>query len=95
MTKPYPREPAEWRSAIREGIGISGSEGKKAYLAGKFPYEKLERWIRQTFTEDFSPEFMPALLRNRKGLVAWVYGDGAEPFWPGSDRARQSNGDTD
>jgi hypothetical protein len=82
----YPQEPAEWQSAIEDGIGLSAIEGRKAYQAGAFPYEQLERWIRGTFSQGFSPDFVPALLRNVKGLVAWVYGGGGEPSWPGSDQ---------
>jgi hypothetical protein len=81
----YPQEPAEWQSAIQEGIGVSAMDGRKAYRAGVFPYEQLEQWIRETFNQGFSADFVPALLRNVKGLVAWVYGDGDEPSWPGSD----------
>jgi hypothetical protein len=88
----YPQEPAEWQSAIQDGIGVSGIEGQRAYRAGKFPYEKLEQWIQETFSEDFSPDFVPALLRNVKGLVAWVYGDGGEPSWPGSDTESENPG---
>jgi hypothetical protein len=82
----YPQEPAEWQSAIQEGTGVSATEGRKAYQAGVFPYGELERWIQDTFSQGFSPDFVPALLRNVKGLVAWVYGEGGEPSWPGSDQ---------
>jgi hypothetical protein len=82
----YPQEPAEWQSAIQEGIGLSAIESRNAYQAGAFPYGELERWIRGTFSQGFSPDFVPALLRNVKGLVAWVYGEGSEPSWPGSDQ---------
>jgi len=64
---------------------MGGREGREAYQAGNFPYEQLEEWIRETFREGFSPDFVPALLRNIRGLVKWVYGDGDEPSWPGSD----------
>lgn len=83
---PYPREPSEWQAAIRDGIGVSGEEGQEAYRSGRFPYEKFAQWIRETYTEGYSPDFVPALLRNIKGLVAWVYGSKSEPYWPGSDR---------
>ena len=81
----YPQNPEEWLVAIQDGIGISRSQGQSAYQEGKFPYKQLEQWIRKTFSEGFSPDFVPALLRNIHGLVAWVYGNGEEPFWPGSD----------
>jgi hypothetical protein len=81
----YPQNPEGWRSAIQDGIGLSEFEGQRAYQAGEFPYEDLERWIQGTYREGFHPDFVPALLRNIKGLVAWVYGDGSEPSWPGAD----------
>ena len=82
----YPQNPAEWRSAIQDGIGLCGSEGRDAYTAGQFPYEELAQWMREAYSEGFSPDFVPALLRNIRGLVTWVYGEGGEPSWPGSDR---------
>ena len=86
----YPQEPAEWQSAIQEGIGLSAIEGREAYRAGEFPYQQLEQWIRGTLSQGFSPDFVPALLRNVKGLVAWVYGEGGEPYWPGSDDEKRN-----
>jgi hypothetical protein len=87
----YPQDPADWQSATQEGIGLSAIEGRNAYRAGKFPYQELERWIRGTFSQGFSPDFVTALLRNVKGLVAWVYGEGGEPYWPGSDKQKQND----
>jgi len=84
-TNNYPQYPEEWRSAIYAGIGLNEKDGQKIYRAGKFPYKKLEGWIRETFCEGYSPDFIPALVRNIKGLVAWIYGDVSEPYWPGSD----------
>lgn len=81
----YPQHPAEWRSAIQDGIGLSEVAGSSAYEAGEFPFDKLEEWIRARFGEGFTPDFVPALLRNIRGLVAWVFGGGDEPRWPGSD----------
>ena len=81
----YPQSPKEWQSAIHYGIHADAIEGQEAYQAGQFPYEKLALWMREAYGEGFSPDFVPALLRNIKGLVAWVYGEGAEPSWPGSD----------
>jgi hypothetical protein len=88
----YPQNPAEWRSAIQDGIGVGEIQGREAFHAGKFPYEELEQWIREAFGKAFSPDFVPALLRNIRGLVAWVYGDGVEPYWPGSDIEGQNPG---
>ena len=81
----YPHNPKEWQSAIQDGIGVGEIEGQEAYQAGQFPCDELERWIRQAYSAGYSPDFVPALLRNIKGLVAWVYGGEGEPYWPGSD----------
>jgi hypothetical protein len=85
MTTTYPQNPHAWQVAIQNGIGISKTEGQNALLEGTFPYMQLEQWVKTTFKEGFSPEFIPALLRNIQGLVAWVYGDGEEPYWSGAD----------
>lgn len=83
--KTYPQQPAEWRSAIEDGIGASRVRAQHAYHTGQFPYGQLEDWLRRAFGTGFHPDFVPALLRNIKGLVAWAYGEGDEPHWPGSD----------
>lgn len=81
----YPQNPTEWRSAIQAGIGVDGVEAREAYQTAQFPYEELAQWIRAAYSVGYSPDFVPALLRNIKGLVAWAYGDGDEPSWPGAD----------
>lgn len=83
--KTYPRQPDEWRSAIQDGIGLSEDAGRSACERGEFPFEKLEEWIQTTFSEGYTAGFAPALLRNIRGLVSWVFGGGSEPSWPGSD----------
>ena len=81
----YPQNPSEWRLAIRAGIGLSMNDAQKSYLDGTFPFIQLEQWIRATFQEGFVSDFVPALLRNIKGLVSWVYENGPEPNWRESD----------
>lgn len=81
----WPQTTDEWAAAIEQGMGLSSEQAQQAYKAGQFAYGKLEEWIRSAFSEGFSPEFVPALLRNKYGLVDWVYGAGSEPYWPGSD----------
>ena len=83
--KDYPKNEDEWRIAIYKGLGITQTEGKELFQSKRFPVRKLEDWIRIEHARGFGPEFVPALLRNIKGLVAWVYGDGPEPCWPGKD----------
>lgn len=88
MTQPtYPQNPAEWQTAIHNGLALSPSEAQTALLNSRFPYNQLNQWFATTFSAEngYSPQFVPALQRNIKGLVAWVYNDGAEPYWPGTD----------
>jgi len=83
----YPTTAAEWRDAIDSGLRLPGGAGADALKEGSFPYDQLSTWIERTFSDGFSPEFVPALLRNSRGLTAWAYGNGPEPFWPESDEA--------
>lgn len=85
----YPQSAGEWRTVITRGFGLSSSKGKARYKAGTFPFEDLASWLRQEFgaSRGYSVDFVPALVRNLRGLVAWVYGDASEPYWPGRDSA--------
>lgn len=83
----YPRNSEEWRISILQGIGLLPEKGRSLYNSGRFPYNDLISWIYLEFSEEngYSPNFVPALVRNIKGLVSWVYGNGSEPYWPGKD----------
>ena len=85
MKKTYPQNPQEWREAIEDGLGLTPSEAQDAYRVGVFPVEQLELWLESTYRQGYSADFVPALQRNIKGLVAWAYGSESEPYWPGSD----------
>ena len=82
---PYPQNRKAWRRAIQEALGLSPEMAESAYRSGSFPFDQLVEWLERTFSQGYSREFVPALLRNRRGLVDWIYGDGDEPYWPGSD----------
>ncbi len=84
-TKSYPKNPQEWRDAIQQGLGLNNDEAQMAYQAERFPYKHLEQWLMSTYKQGYSSDFIPALRRNLKGLVGWVYGGESEPYWPGSD----------
>jgi len=90
-TKSYPLNPKEWRTAIQQGLGINRKEAQIAYQADQFPYEQLEQWLMSTYKQGYNADFIPALRRNIKGLIGWVYADESEPYWPGSDEARRKN----
>ena len=82
----YPQSGDAWKQAIDAALGFTASEGAHALRMELFPFDRVETWIREEFTDGFVTDFVPALLRNVQGLVSWVYGDGQEPFWPGSDQ---------
>ena len=83
----YPQSADEWREAITKALNLTPEEGKYRFQTGTFPFDDLIVWIRREFSSDrgYSPGFIPALIRNRKGLIAWIYGDSSEPYWPGQD----------
>jgi hypothetical protein len=82
----YPQTANEWATAIEQGLGLTPEEALSVFACGRFPYDRLEAWIRSAYGEGFGPNFVPALLRNKHGLVRWAYGNGSEPYWPGSDK---------
>ena len=81
----YPRSAQEWDVAMQRGLGLDPDEARRRFASGTFEYEELERWLRSEFAVGFDRDFVPALTRNMRGLVCWVYGDGHEPYWPGGD----------
>lgn len=83
----YPEDRQAWRDAIDSALALSRADAEAALRRGDFPYARLARWLRSRYRAEagYSPEFVPALLRNVRGLVAWVYGGGSEPYWPGRD----------
>ncbi len=83
--KTYPDNKEEWSIAIHKGLGITQIEGEQLLQNESFPTEDLLKWIQKEYSKGFGLEFVPALVRNIKGLISWVYRDGSEPFWPGCD----------
>ena len=81
----YPQNKHEWGIVIQQGLGVTLGKGKRLNKDGKFPVQDLAQFIKKEYSEGYGPNFVPALLRNLKGLINWVYGDGSEPYWPGSD----------
>lgn len=90
QTPSYPQDVDEWREAIDKALSLTSEEGKILHQAGIFPFDDLIVWIRREFSSDkgYSPDFISALIRNRNGLIAWVYGSGSEPYWPGQDESK-------
>ncbi|MFW9848219.1 MAG: hypothetical protein ACFFF4_03720 [Candidatus Thorarchaeota archaeon] len=83
----YPTSPEEWHSWIEEHLGISRKKGLDLIRESSFPVERLIEVWENEFTESkgYSPAFIPALVRNVKGLLNWVFNDGSEPNWTASD----------
>ena len=86
----YPQTPDEWACTIWYSLGIDKAGGEALAAAGEFPYRRLALWIQETYTEGYAPEFVPALLRNLRGLVSWVYSGAPEPDWRGADPIRET-----
>ena len=88
----FPQTAAEWQQAIAAGLDMTPIQGQQAWASNTFPFERLAKWLAQTYNAEkgYSPEFVPALQRNLHGLVTWAYGNGAEPYWPGSDADSQT-----
>ena len=86
----YPTSPAEWAEWIENNLEISKEEGLKMIRTRTFPYVLLEECFKREFTseEGYSLDFIPALVRNIRGLVSWAFGQGKEPLWTGSDESQ-------
>ncbi len=81
----YPKTSEEWRAAIQNSLGITQNEGKSLYQSGKIPIDEIKNWLKKEYLESCGQGFIDALYRNIEGFIFWVYGDGPEPCWPGSD----------
>lgn len=85
----YPQSPEEWKKWISERMGIESEEGTKLAERGEFPFDLLVRvWEKEFNVENgYHPDFIPALTRNKRGLVIWIFCGGSEPNWTLSDEA--------
>lgn len=86
----YPQNVDEWRETIGKALNLTAREGKTRFQAGTFPFADLIGWIHREFGSDkgYRLDFIPALMRNRNGLIAWVYGNGSEPYWLGHGESK-------
>ena len=87
----YPTTSQQWREWIQEKLGISEETGREMALTTRFPFDRLiEVWRKEfSYEKGYSVAFIPALIRNKKRLIAWAYAGGPEPLWTGSDDARR------
>jgi hypothetical protein len=83
----YPVDVMEWRAWVEKKLGYTSQQCVDFLHQNSFPIIKLvEVWRREfTVEKGYSPDFIPALERNKKGFLLWLYADGDEPFWRGSD----------
>jgi hypothetical protein len=86
----YPMFPKAWQSWFLEHMGIIPEDGIQLIERNEFPFDELFAIWDYQFSSDrgYDPSFIPALKRNRVGLVRWVYLDGPEPNWMKSDDAQ-------
>ena len=77
----------DWQAWIIYKLGIDLTQAKSLLDDNEFPFDRLiEQWD-ETFSPEngYSPDFIPALIRNMLGFVTWVYMRGPEPKWTKSD----------
>lgn len=83
----YPQNPEEWRRWILSNLGIDKPQGLEMTKDDTFPFSDLIQVWEQKFSVEhgFSPSFIPALSRNKRGFVMWVFLEAPEPNWAKSD----------
>jgi hypothetical protein len=87
----YPQSPKAWRLWIEDNLGLTVKQGRELVEQGQFPFDQIEELWKRMFSEEhgYSAAFIPALTRNKDGLVQWVYMDKPEPNWTKSDNANE------
>lgn len=83
----YPHTPLDWRKWITRNLDIDEIYGVELVENEIFPLQQLEETWKREFTHErgYSPDFIPALIRNMNGFLKWVYSGGSEPNWMRSD----------
>lgn len=83
----YPTNPSEWQVWIEKHLDIDVEKAVMLLESDSFPTEDLEALWQREFTAEkgYVSDFIPALLRNKMGLIRWVYCGYDEPDWRGSD----------
>ncbi len=88
----YPQTPDEGQIWIERQLDIGMEEGTGLLQINTFPTEKLtELWTVEFDTSNgYSPDFIPALIRNTQGFLRWIYCNGPEPRWKDGDNPQPS-----
>ncbi len=83
----YPLTLFEWRKWIEKNLDIDELKGYDMVEKEIFPLGTLIIIWKQEFSAEcgYSPDFIPALTRNKIGFLKWVYSGGSEPNWKKSD----------
>jgi hypothetical protein len=86
----YPTVPDEWHEWLQKHLGYSKQKASELYESKSFPTsELLDAWEREfDSSKGYTPDFIPALTRNVEGFLRWLYANGSEPNWKGSDADR-------
>jgi hypothetical protein len=86
-TPEYPTTTMAWRVWMKRMLDIDIEEGVDLVRNDRFPLDRLLETWHSVFSEEhgYSSDFIPALFRNKLGLLNWVYLDAPEPNWRGSD----------
>lgn len=83
----WPQDAEGWRDTLARILRTSPDEAQERHVAGTLPRETIAGWLDARFSaaRGFHPDFAPSLVRNLDGLMRWAFGNGSEPYWPGSD----------
>ena len=83
----YPLNVEEWIRWIKDNLDIDELAAIEFVEKDAFPFDRLEViWKREfSVNKGFHSDFVPALIRNKHGLIIWVYRGGSEPNWRKDD----------
>ena len=83
----YPTSPEDWQSWIEIHLRISPDEAVRLLKSDSFPLGELVGKWHEVFTveQGYVSDFIPALVRNKLGLLRWAFLGAPEPKWRGSD----------
>ena len=87
----YPQDIVDWQAWIIHKLGLDLVQARSLMNEDRFPFDRLIEAWESKFSSDngYSPNFTPALVRNKVGFVKWVYFGGSEPNWTKSDEEQE------
>ena len=83
----YPQDIVDWQAWIIHHLDLDILQVRSLMEEGNFPFARLIAVWQKEFSSErgYSPNFIPALTRNKVGFVRWVYLQGSEPNWKKTD----------